>query len=110
MRLADSDDIDDRLRHAHNGPNMAIFEQAAFALFSIGELSAIEPIYGEWSKDFCYLEAGYIGQLLMDTAPDFELGLCPIGKLDLNELRAVFDWQDSQIFVQGFLGDESMPS
>jgi len=102
--VADSDDIDARLRCAFSGPNMAIFEQAAFALFSIGELSAIEPMYGEWSKDFCYLEAGYIGQLLMDTAPEFELGLCPIGKLDFNALRSVFDWRDSQIFVQGFLG------
>ncbi len=104
MQLSDSDDVHVRLTDAHVGPNMAIFEQAAFALFSIGELSAIEPLYGEWSKDFCYLEAGYIGQLLMDTAPDFELGLCPIGKLDVKALRAAFDWQDSQIFVQGFLG------
>ena len=109
MLLAGPEQAGARLRQAHNGPNLAIFEQAAFALFSVGELNAIEPLYGEWSKDFCYLEAGYIGQLLMDTAPDFSLGLCPIGKLDLDVLRSVFGWHDKQIFVQGFLGGGITP-
>lgn len=109
VQLSSSDEIDERVRRAHGGPNGAIFDQSAFALFSIAELNAIEPIYGEWAKDFCYLEAGYIGQLLMDKAPDFEIGLCPIGKLDFDELRSIFDWQPSQIFVQGFLGGAVLP-
>ena len=102
--IASSDEVDERMRQVYGGPNGEIFEQSAFALFSIGELNAIEPLYGEWAKDFCYIESGYIGQLLMDKAPDFEIGLCPIGKVEFDVLRAVFDWQDSQIFVQGFLG------
>lgn len=109
VSLGSGEEIDTRVRGVYAGPNKAIFDQAAFALFSIGELNAIEPLYGEWSKDFCYLEAGYIGQLLMDKAPDYQIGLCPIGKLEFDELRAVFGWQSSQIFVQGFLGGSISP-
>ncbi|VAW96726.1 Polyketide synthase modules and related proteins [hydrothermal vent metagenome] len=102
--IANSPEIDAKVEQAYGGMNAEIFEQAAFALFSIGELDAIEPLYGEWAKDFCYLEAGYIGQLLMNRAPDYKIGLCPIGKVELDVLRTVFEWQPSQIFVQGFLG------
>lgn len=102
--IANSPDIDAKVEQAYGGVNADIFEQSAFALFSIGELDAIEPLYGEWAKDFCYLESGYIGQLLMNRAPDYKIGLCPIGKVELDVLRDVFEWNSSQIFVQGFLG------
>ena len=36
-------------------------------------------MYGDLADDFCLLEAGYMGQLLMTQAPAYELGLCPIG-------------------------------
>lgn len=107
--LTSSEEVDKRVRQAHGGPNQTIFDQAAFSLFSIGEMNAVEPIYGQWSNEFCYLEAGYIGQLLMDKAPDYGLGLCPIGKVDFDELRSVFDWQPSQMFLQGFLGGSVLP-
>ncbi|HLO48284.1 MAG TPA: amino acid adenylation domain-containing protein, partial [Kamptonema sp.] len=54
--------------------NQLIFEEAAFSLFLIGQLSAIAPMYGEVTRDFCMLEAGYISQLLMETAPKYEIG------------------------------------
>ena len=107
--LSDSDEVDEMMRQVYRGPNAEIFEQSAFALFSIGELDAIEPLYGEWSSDFCYIESGYIGQLLMDKAPDYELGLCPIGKVEFDLLRSVFGWHSNQIFMQGFLGGSIAP-
>ncbi|GAB1538087.1 hypothetical protein NUACC21_07440 [Scytonema sp. NUACC21] len=50
------------------GDNQNIFEQSAFSLFLIGKLNAIAPMYGELAKDFCLLEAGHMGQLLMSSA------------------------------------------
>lgn len=68
--------------------NQTIFAQAAFALFLVGDLAAIAPLYGEIARDFALLEAGYMSQLLMMQAPQHELGLCPIGGVDRTLLQS----------------------
>ncbi|HSF41148.1 MAG TPA: amino acid adenylation domain-containing protein [Thermoanaerobaculia bacterium] len=41
----------------------------AFTLFLVGDLAAIEPVYGgAAARDFCLLEAGYITELLIEEA------------------------------------------
>ena len=86
------------------GINQTIFSDSAFSLFLIGQLQAITPMYGELAKDFCLLEAGYISQLLMETAPQQEIGLCPIGALEFEELRPLFQLESSQILLHSFVG------
>ncbi|WP_018694106.1 non-ribosomal peptide synthetase [Algicola sagamiensis] len=71
--------------------NRMIYEQAAFALFFIADLDAIQPIYGNKARDFCLLEAGYMGQLLMESGADEMIGLCPIGGIDCSDLLERFD-------------------
>jgi amino acid adenylation domain-containing protein len=88
----------------YGGFNQRIFEQSGFSLFLIGQLNAITPLYGEWARDFCLLEAGYMSQLLMEMAPKHQIGLCPIGNLDFETERALFDLEDSQIILHSFLG------
>ncbi|NEP58316.1 MAG: amino acid adenylation domain-containing protein [Symploca sp. SIO2G7] len=84
--------------------NQPIFAQSAFALFLIGQMSAIAPMYGELAKDFCLLEAGYISQLLMETAPEQEIGLCPIGALEFEGLRDLLNLESSQVLLHSFVG------
>jgi amino acid adenylation domain-containing protein len=86
------------------GKNQPVFERSAFSLFLIGQLNAIAPMYGELTKDFCLLEAGYISQLLMETAPEHEIGLCPIGSLEFEELGDLFNLESSQILLHSFVG------
>lgn len=88
----------------HGGTNQMIFDQSAFSLFLVAEYQAIEPMYGASARDFCLLEAGYMSQLLMMEAPEYDLGLCPIGGLDFEPLRAEFGLTDSQEMVHSFLG------
>lgn len=65
------------------GENPHIYERAAFSLIFVGESAAIDPVYGaETAARFMLLEAGYMGQVLMESAPDQLIGLCPIGYLD----------------------------
>jgi len=61
------------------GPNHLLSENSAFSLFLVANLEAIEPIYGDKARDFCLIETGYMGQLMMEKASELELGLCPIG-------------------------------
>ncbi|MGK7875560.1 MAG: amino acid adenylation domain-containing protein [Xenococcaceae cyanobacterium] len=86
------------------GGNRSIFEQSAFSLFLIGQLSAISPMYGELALNFCLLEAGHIGQLLMSNAPNYSMGLCPIGNLEFSPLRDLFKLESSQILLYSFVG------
>lgn len=65
------------------GENPNIFDRAAFSLFFVGEFDAINPIYGQKdARGMMYLEAGYMGQLLMETSIAQHVGLCPMGFLD----------------------------
>lgn len=88
----------------HGEPNQRIFESAAFSVFLIGDLSAVEPLYPEQARDFCLLEAGCMVQLLMTSAPDHELGLCPIGGLDFEQIRSLFELDQRQVLLHSLCG------
>ncbi|MDB9321001.1 non-ribosomal peptide synthetase [Nodularia spumigena] len=104
--LSDATNIDSSIY----GINQEIFTASAFSIFLIGDLQAISPIYGDKSRDFSLLEAGYIGQLLMETAPNQNLGLCPIGDLEFDAIREYFALNEQQIFLHGFVGGTIDPS
>ena len=88
----------------HGGTNQIISDESAFSLFLVAEYQAIEPMYGSSARDFCLLEAGYMSQLLMMEVPEYNLGLCPIGGMDFEPLRAEFGLSESQEMVHSFLG------
>ncbi len=84
--------------------NRQIFERAAVAIFLIGRLAAVEPLYGPMARDFCMLEAGYMGQLLMSVAPEHQVGLCPVGAMDFDSVRPLFDLDDSHFLTHLLIG------
>ncbi|MEH2088675.1 MAG: amino acid adenylation domain-containing protein [Nostoc sp.] len=84
--------------------NQPFFEQSAFAIYLIGKLSAIAPMYGEFARDFCLLEAGHIGQLLMNSAPTQEIGLCPLGYLEFPPIQDLFKLEANHILLYSFVG------
>ncbi len=83
--------------------NAPVFEESAFALILVARLSAIEPLYGEDARDFCLIEAGYMGQLLMEAAPESLLGMCPVGKLEFAAIRARLGLDEDCVFAHAFL-------
>jgi amino acid adenylation domain-containing protein len=91
-------------KQVHGEPNQRIFESSAFSIFLVGDLSAIEPLYPEQARDFCLLEAGCMLQLMMTTAPDHELGLCPIGGLDFDRIRSLFVLDQRQVLLHSVCG------
>ncbi|MCI5149255.1 MAG: hypothetical protein D3916_07700 [Candidatus Electrothrix sp. MAN1_4] len=91
-------------QNLHGGVNRKIFAESAFSLFLISQMSAIEPMYGRMSRDFCLLEAGYMSQLLMDEAHHHDIGLCPIGGMQFDPIRSRFELGDDQELLHSFLG------
>lgn len=88
----------------HAAHNRAIFEAAGFGLLFVADPAAIEPMYGSLARDLCLVEAGYLGQLLMEWAARNEVGLCPIGELTFDQVRPLFALDDRQLFVHAMLG------
>jgi amino acid adenylation domain-containing protein len=84
--------------------NRPVFEEAAFSIFLVGQMAAVAPIYGRHSLPFATLEAGYLGQLLMMTAPACGLGLCPVGVMNFDLVRQHFALDESHVLVHSLLG------
>ena len=61
-------------------------ETAAVAIFLVGHLPAIRP-HGEWARDACLLEAGYMGQTLAQAGLGLNIGSCAIGSVEEGGLR-----------------------
>lgn len=101
LMLSPGAQFDDSTQVAHN---RAVFNNSAFILFLIGQLKAVQPMYGDIARDFCLLEAGYMGQLLMTVAPRHQIGLCPVGGMEFESIRPFFQLDDSHILVHLLFG------
>ncbi len=85
--------------------NRPIAEHAGIAIFLIGHLPAIRPLYGEWARDACLLEAGYIGQTLSQSGLALDIGSCAIGSANEARLRNLLKLGDetADIFAHTLL-------
>jgi SagB-type dehydrogenase family enzyme len=84
--------------------NRPIFDGAAFSIYLIAQLGAIAPMYKKHCVHFVTLEAGYMSQLLMTYSQSNKIGLCPIGTMEFNQIRHLFELEDSQVLVHSLLG------
>jgi SagB-type dehydrogenase family enzyme len=90
--------------NVHAPINRTVFKQSAFSVFLIGQLAAIEPLYGRISRDFCLIEAGLIAQLLDTWGPECGIGTCHIGTVDFDVIRPLFGLEDGQILLHSLVG------
>jgi len=83
-------------------PNHPLVEAGAFSVLCVADIDAIKPMYGDLTRDFCLLEAGYMGQLLMETAPEAGLGLCPLGFVADEPVRAALGLGANHVILHTF--------
>lgn len=84
--------------------NRPVFDAAAFALFFVAQLGAIQPLYGEHSLSFATIEAGLMTQLLEMTAPSYSIGLCQMGGLDETALRKPLGFENGHVLLHSLVG------
>ncbi|HEX2254148.1 MAG TPA: amino acid adenylation domain-containing protein [Thermoanaerobaculia bacterium] len=101
VRLAAGDAFERTLYSAVNRP---LFDRAAFAVFLVAQMRAIEPLYGEAAQHLATLEAGLVTQLLETTAAAEGLGLCQVGGLDFDRVRGDLALVDGHVLVHSLLG------
>jgi SagB-type dehydrogenase family enzyme len=102
-------DRDIRLDQGNYYKNEAIFDQAAFAIYLIGQSNAISPLYPDRVREFCLLEAGAICQLLESSASELDLGLCQIGGFAFEKIRHGFHLDAGHVYLNGLLGGVITP-
>ena len=90
--------------------NLRIWDSAGFSIFLVAQTKAIQPMYSNLAPNFCMLEAGYMGQLLMTAAQEQAVGLCPIGGLDFGRVRDLFKLDEGHVFLHGLLGGAIEPA
>jgi amino acid adenylation domain-containing protein len=91
-------------RDIYDAPNQPIFDESAFAIFLIGQLDAITPMYGDLAEKFCLIETGLITQLLEMSAPNCNIGLCQIGRLDFQKIQHYLRLDRGHMYMHCLLG------
>ena len=91
-----------KIKPSYTPFNRKQYQGSAFCLFLVGQMDVLKPFYNEDSLYLALLEAGYIGQLLMDRQAEFDLGLCPIGGVDFGKISADFKLDEGQILLHSF--------
>lgn len=84
--------------------NRGMFDKAAFSLFLITQLRAIEPLYGEHALHFSTIEAGLMTQVLEIEASRVGIGLCQVGWLDFDRIRNHFLLDEGHRLVHSLVG------
>jgi amino acid adenylation domain-containing protein len=94
----------------HAPVNRPTFEGSAFSIFLVGELAAIEPLYGHLARDFCRLEAGYMSQLLMETSGEAAIGLCPVGGFQVDRIQGLLALEETHVPLHSLIGGPIDPA
>ncbi|HEY0696600.1 MAG TPA: SagB family peptide dehydrogenase, partial [Micromonospora sp.] len=98
-------------RDVHVSTNQPTFDAAAFEIFLVGRMKAITPLYGTRATHFCLLEAGQISQLLDETAPGLDLGLCQLGLIhDEQQVRDLLALDADDLVLHSILGGVHHPA
>ncbi len=97
------------VRELYDPVNRGVFDRAAFALLLVGKLAAVKPLYDDAARDFCLVEAGCMTQLLMTCAPEHRIGVCPIGGLAFDHVRAALDVDEDHVLLHSLLGGALLP-
>ena len=85
--------------------NRPIAGNAALAVFLTGHLPAIRPLYGDWAREACLLEAGYLAQTLVQSGLALDIGGCAVGSVDEPRLRTILGLAgpESDVFLHALL-------
>lgn len=87
------------LSFEHTRDNSVIIGQAAGTIDMVYTPQAIKPVYGDISRDFAFLEAGYIGQLITSSSLFFGIGTCPIGAFDDKNMSESYGLDNGQEII-----------
>ncbi|WP_233281958.1 amino acid adenylation domain-containing protein [Pseudomonas mangiferae] len=87
--------------HSYTPFNRKHANLARLQVFLVAEAAAVREAAG---RHACLLQAGRIGQLLLEKQAEFGLGLCPIGSLYFDRIRTAFGLDEGDELIHSFVG------
>lgn len=93
-----------QLRSAYTPFNRPHLDTAGFTLYLVADVAALSATVGQESLHHALIEAGKIGQRLMERQPNCGVGLVPIGGVNFDKLRTAFDVPQHHILLHSFIG------
>jgi amino acid adenylation domain-containing protein len=93
----------DALELGYSPGNRKTFRRACASLFLTARRNGPAAAADVDGRCRVYLEAGAIGQALLERQAEFGLGICPIGAVIEGKLRPALGWDDDVLVVHSFL-------
>lgn len=81
-----------------------VYNRSSFAVYFIAQLSAIEPVYLDFSEGLVTVDSGYMKQLFLMSREAKNLGLIGVDTIDFECIKAEFELDQSHICLSGMLG------
>jgi polyketide synthase PksN len=95
---------DAAMAQAYSPYNRQHYKSSAFCLFLVQGAGAYPGLDEEETIHLPLLEAGYLGQVLMEHQAEFGIGLCPIGGLRFDVLRPSLGVGEAAVLLHSFTG------
>jgi SagB-type dehydrogenase family enzyme len=86
--IHDTPQIDGDIFFEYDRPFFYIMQ--VLCCFFIAQLDAITPVYQGVSPSLVAIDAGYMGQLLLDRQSEFGMGVCPVVGVDFDRIASFF--------------------
>ncbi len=97
--------VAEQVEQVYTPYNRQHFKHGSFCLFVFGRHDPALP--QQVALHAALLDAGCVGQLLMDRQAEFGLGLCPIGAIRFEKIQDVFGLRGDLSLLHTFIGGSS---
>ncbi|WP_075185106.1 amino acid adenylation domain-containing protein [Teredinibacter haidensis] len=96
-------ELSSELKSCYTPFNRKQLKASKFCVFLVSPEKDLKPYFDNESRYLALLDAGYIGQLLMDRQAEFEIGVCPIGGILFDKIRDDFHLEDGDQLVHSLV-------
>ncbi|HTF96489.1 MAG TPA: ACP S-malonyltransferase [Cellvibrio sp.] len=101
--VVDVEALENDIKSAHVPFNRSHYQKSKVNVFLIGNINKTKDSFGNYGIRKAYIEAGKIGQLMMQHQSELGLGVCPIGGMRFDKIRHYFDLGHNQLFLHCML-------
>lgn len=92
------------IEYCHIPFNRPHFKESAFSIYFIANIKQAKSVYHEEFMNCLLLDAGKIGQKLMEVQSKFHLGIVPIGGMNFERLKEDFLLGTDDMLLHSFMG------
>ena len=103
QKLIGNDELTQVLEDSNTPFNRAHVKRAGVLVYLLANRQQLEQQFAEEGMYLSTLEAGAIGQLWLERQAEFAVGLCPIGGVREDKLRAHLSIAEDDLLLHGFI-------